>query len=295
MTLSDDQRGALFMNAAMLVFPLSDAFTKAALQTLPLFQTIALRGVLAMAALLLIARLTRVAGLWPASRRDRVILGVRTVAEVTGALLFLAALARMPLGNIAAILQALPLMVTLAAALVFGERIGWRRLTAIGVGFAGVVLILRPGGEGFDRWSMLAMASVCAIVVRDLASHRLSAAVPSLAVGVWAATAVMLAGFVGAAFGDWQPVTLTEAGLLAASAANLVVGYVVVVAALRVGDIGFVAPFRYMSLVWAILLGWLAFGTWPDGLTFVGAGIVVATGLFTLYREHRLSRMRNRI
>lgn len=294
MTLNDDQRGALLMNVAMLVFPLSDAFTKAALQTLPLFQTIALRGALAVAGLLLVARLSGAVRLWPAAPRDRGILAVRTLAEVAGALLFLAALRHMALGNIAAILQALPLAVTLAAALVFGERIGWRRLSAIGIGFAGVLLILRPGGEGFDRWSALAVASVCAIVVRDLASRRLGPSVPSIAVGIWAAGAVMLSGFIGSALGGWQPVGAMELAYLAGSAANLVVGYVAVVSALRVGDIGFVAPFRYMSLVWAIVLGWAVFGTWPDAPTFAGAGIVVATGLFTLWREHRMSQARNR-
>ena len=62
------------------------------------------------------------------------------------------------------------------------------------------------------------------------------------------------------------------------------------VMAMRVGDIGFVAPFRYTSLVWALGLGWALFGTWPDTLTLAGAGIVIATGIFTLYRERKLAR-----
>ncbi len=289
MTLSDNARGALYMNVSMLAFTVNDACMKAVTETLPLFQAIALRGVLTVAVLVMIALATGGLRLWPGGRDGRII-ALRTLAEVGGTLTFLAALMHMPLANLSAVLQVSPLAVTLAAAVFFAEPVGWRRMIAIVVGFIGVTIIIRPGTSGFDIWAVIGLVSVACIVVRDLTTRRLSRGVPSITVAIWAGLGVMGMGLAGSAVEDWVPVTAHAAMLVAGASAFLIVGYLSIVMVMRVGEISFVAPFRYTALLWAILLGWLMFDTLPDGWTIVGATIVVATGIFTFYRERRMAR-----
>ena len=289
MAISDNLRGVIYMNVSMLAFTVNDSFMKAATQTLPLFEAIALRGVVAIAALVIIAQAMGGLRLWPA-RRDRAVIAWRSLAEVGGTVFFLTALTRMPLANLSAIMQVLPLAVALAAAVFLGMPIGWRRMTAILLGFAGVMIIIRPGAESFNIWSMLGLAAVVCVVVRDLATRSLSAGVSSASVSVWAAVAVTAVGLAGSAIEGWQAVSGREALLVLGAAAFLIVGYLFSVMVMRVGDIGIIAPFRYTALLWAILLGWLAFGTLPDTSTLIGAAIVVASGLFALWRERALRR-----
>ena len=289
MALSDNLRGAIYMNCAMAGFTFNDAFMKAATETLPLYQAILMRGVLTGLALLALG--LAIGGVRVTlPRRDAGIIALRSLAEVAGTALFLTALLHMPLANLSAILQFLPLAVTLAAALIYREVIGWRRMSAIFVGFLGILIIIRPGTDGFDVWSVLGLGAVVCVVVRDLATRRLSGAVPSVTVALWASASVSVMGAVGMAVQGWSPPTLSEALFVSAAASALVVGYMFSVMVMRVGDIGFVAPFRYTALLWAILLGWLIFGSLPDLWTVIGAAIVVTTGVFTLLRERRLAR-----
>jgi drug/metabolite transporter (DMT)-like permease len=289
MQLSDNARGAVLMTVAMAAFTLNDTAMKLVMQSVPLFQAIGLRGLLATVALLLIG--WRMGGLrltLPA--RDRWLLALRSGAEVLGTLTFLAALNHMPLANLSAILQVLPLAVTLAAALFLGDRVGWRRMTAILLGFAGVLIIIRPGPDGFDLWALVGLASVACVVVRDLVTRRMSASLPSVTVALTAAVTVLAMGGIGTALQGWQPVGGREWLLLVAAAGALIVGYLTVVMTMRVGEISFVAPFRYTALLWALALDFMIFGHIFDALTLFGAGLVVATGIFTFWRERQLSK-----
>lgn len=288
MAISANTRGAIYMSVSMAAFTLNDTAMKAVTQTMPLAQAIGLRGIIATAGLIGLALATSRLAIWPAAARDRWLMGLRTLAELGATLLFLVALVHMPLANLSAIMQSLPLAVTLAAALIFGEPIGWRRLTAIGIGFIGVLLIIRPGTAGFDIWSVMGLGSVACVVVRDLSTRRIGSDIPSVNVAIWASLAVAVMGWVGVAARGWHPVTLPEALYILTSSGFLIVGYMFAVMVMRVGEIAFVAPFRYTSLLWAIVLGWLAFGDLPDGLTLVGAAIVVAMGLYTLWRERKI-------
>jgi drug/metabolite transporter (DMT)-like permease len=291
MQLSDNARGAVLMSVAMAAFTINDTAMKLVMQTVPLFQAIGLRGVLATFALLLISwRMGSLRLSLP--RRDLGLLGLRSLAEVLGTLTFLAALNHMPLANLSAILQVLPLAVTLAAALFLGDRVGWRRMTAILVGFAGVLIIIRPGPAGFDIWALVGLASVACVVVRDLVTRRMSASLPTVTVALTAAVTVLVMGGIGTAVEGWQPVGGREWLLLAGAAAALIVGYLTVVMTMRVGEISFVAPFRYTALLWAMALDFVIFGHVFDAFTMVGAALVVGTGIFTFWRERQLSRAR---
>jgi drug/metabolite transporter (DMT)-like permease len=289
-TLSPDLRGVLAMCAAMAGFAVNDGLMKAAAETVPLLQAIAMRGVLTVAALVALGLATGGLRL-PPPGRDRRLLALRTLAEIAATLTFLVALTRMPLATLSAVLQSLPLAVTLAAWALFGERVGWRRFTAIAVGFAGVLVVIRPGPEGFDRWVVLALVSVAFVVVRDLATRRFSAMLPTATVALAAAAGVALTGAAGmAATGGWVPVAAADLVRIGLASLCLVAGYVFVIAAMRTGSVALVSPFRYTALLWSILIGWLLFADWPDALTLAGAALVVGSGLYTLWRETQVSR-----
>ena len=288
MPLSDNMRGVLYMNIAMLAFTVNDSFMKAITQEMPLFQAILIRGGLTVIVLAIIAVMSSGGSDMRPRGRDAVVLAIRTIAEVGGTVFFLQALIHMPLANLSAIMQSLPLVVPVTAALVFGDHIGWRRLIAIGIGFIGVLLIVKPGTAGFDIWSMFGLASVACVVVRDLATREVSRNLASVAVALWAAIAVAAMGAAGTIAQGWRPVNAHQVFMLAGASAGLIVGYLFIVMVMRVGDIGLVAPFRYTALLWAILFGWVLFRSLPDGWTLLGAAIVVATGIYTLWRERKL-------
>lgn len=287
MALSDNSRGTMFMCAAMALFTMSDAVMKVLLTTMPLFQAIALRGMVTVVAMVALAAATGNLS-FRLSPHDLRVMSLRSLAEVLGTVFFLMALMHLPLPTLTAMLQALPLAVTLGAALIYHEPVGRVRLTAIAIGFVGVLIIVRPGAEGFNGWSMLGLAAVVACMVRDLATRGLSREVPSIMVAIWASIMVTVMGAIGCLFEGVKPITVTEWPLMLTTGGLVAVGYTYGVMAMRVGDIALVAPFRYVSLIWAVLLGWLVFNTLPDAMTLLGATLVVITGIFTLLRERRL-------
>ena len=284
--MSDNLKGAALMVGSMTAFTINDAFMKAIAGELPLFQAMFLRGLGLVACLI---GLCAAAGqLRPAvSVRDWWLVVLRGLAEVGGAVFFMTALFHMPLANVSAIMQATPLAVSLAGAIFLGEMLGWRRLLAILVGFLGVLLIVRPGGSDFSIFTLAAVGAVICVTFRDLAARRLSKDLPSLFAALVAA--VLVTAFVGLAsfLEDWAPISTKAAAQLLGAMIFILGGYFFSVAAMRVGDVSFTAPFRYTSLLVALILGFVVFGDLPGPLTLIGAGIVVVTGLFTLYREHK--------
>lgn len=288
-TPTDNMRGALLMMGSMTAFTINDACMKALSDELPLFQALLLRGLGTSLLLFAMARVTGGLTLH-LPRRDWGLIGVRTISELGATFFFLNALFLMPIANVSAILQALPLTVTLAGALIFGELVGWRRLSAIAVGFIGVLLIVRPGTEGFNASSIYALISVAFVTARDLSTRRLSRQVPSFTVALSAAIAVTIFGGIGMIGSEWAAVSGKAALQLGGATLMLIGGYMFSVMAMRVGEIAIVAPFRYTSLLVALLLGLFVFGEWPHPLTLLGAAIVVATGVYTFYRERRIAR-----
>lgn len=288
-TLSDNTRGALLMMGSMAFFTLGDTCVKVLGASLPLSQILVIRGLVASVFIAALARsLGQLTFRLPA--RDLRLIGIRSIAEVAASFFFLTALVHMPLANISALLQMLPLTVTLGGALFFAEPVGWRRWLAICIGFVGMLLIVRPGTEGFDFWSIYALISVLCVTVRDLSTRRMSRAVPSLTVTLSASLSVVLFGLVWSVSQDWQPLDSASLWLLALASICIVGGYSFSVMTMRVGEVSFVAPFRYTGLVFALILGWFVFGDWPIPLTLMGAALIVATGIFTLLREAKVRR-----
>lgn len=277
------------MVVAMAGFCLNDAITKYSSQSMNMAQVMLIRGAFASLFVGLLAW-QRGALARPGSMLQPLV-ALRVISEAGATVSFLVALAHLPIANVSAVLQALPLAVTMGAALVFGESVGWRRWLAIAIGFAGVLIIVRPGCEGFSIYSLAALASVACCAVRDLATKRIPKAIPTLLVSTATALAMTIVGAaLLPAMGGWTPMTGDSTALLALAAVLVVIGYQFIIMAMRAGDISFIAPFRYTALIWSILLGLFIFADIPDPPMIVGATIIIGSGLYALYRERIVGR-----
>lgn len=288
--MSPNMVGALLMMASMLCFTANDVFVKLTGGAVPLFQFLFLRGILSTLMVLGVAQ-SFGALRFSMKRSDWVIVMIRCVAEIATAYFFLTALFHMPLANITAILQILPLTVTLGAAIFFSEVIGWRRMIAIAIGFCGMLLIVRPGAEGFNVWSVYALCAMVCVTIRDLVTRKLSRDVASMTVTFVVSFSVMAFSGVVTAMNPWVAISTMNLWMILGSSFCILGGYFFSIQVMRAGDVGFIAPFRYVSLVIALFAGWFLFDEWPEAITLVGAAIVVGTGLFTLYRERQISRL----
>jgi drug/metabolite transporter (DMT)-like permease len=288
MAMSANLRASLLMAASMAGFTFNDALIKSLGGAIGTGQVMLVRGAIMLVFLLIFMRLTGIP-LLPRTIFSGPVL-LRTASEIGATLSFLYALFHLPIANVSAVLQALPLTVTLGAALFLGEPVGLRRILAIVIGFAGVLLIVRPGFEGFNIYTLSVLVTVLFAAVRDLATRRIAGHIPSLTISLFSTIAVSAAGSAIMLFqGGWRPMAAGTLLTLSGAAIFLFIGYQCIVLAMRSGEIHVVAPFRYTSLLWAILLGLVVFSEVPDGLTLVGAAIVVVTGLYTLYRERVVS------
>ena len=280
------------MVLAMSAFIVNDALVKVVSESLPAGQLIVVRGLMASAIVLLIVRLS--AG--PMRLRalgNRWVLA-RAAADAAATVSYLVSLFHLPIANATAINMATPLMITLMAALLLGERVGARRWLLIGAGFAGVLLVVQPGPEGFNVWGWLCVGSTVLNALRDLITRRLPADAPSGTVALASALAVTsLAGVLAlvqvmwradplATPGGWVPVTAANLGLLAVAAVFLAAAYRLTVAATRTGELSVVAPFRYSALLLAVLLGWLVWGDVPNATAWAGIALIIAAGMALL-------------
>ncbi|WP_309667194.1 DMT family transporter [Tabrizicola sp.] len=285
----DNLRGIFLMVASMALFGVEDMFLKWAAQGLPLGQIIFVSGAFGLPVFVLMARMGGQRIFVRQALQPAVL--ARNIGEMVGSAAYVAALATVPLSTVSAVLQEMPLAVTMAAALFMQETVGWRRWSAIGVGFAGVLIVIRPGLEGFRPEALYVLITVAGLTLRDLASRRIPQAVTTAQVSAWGLMAVTLLGvMMMAASGEVQAVTPWQAMVLVGAVAFGTAGYWAITAATRTGEISVVAPFRYTRLIFAIVIGALVFGEWPDGLTYLGASLIIGSGLYSFARERARKR-----
>ncbi|KAF0137151.1 MAG: Membrane protein [Xanthobacteraceae bacterium] len=286
---SENLTGILLMLAAMALFAVEDLFLKLAAADLPIGQIILISGGLGLPVFVGMAWRQGKGILVKDALQPAVI--ARNIGEMVAAAAYVAALAAVPLGTVASVLQALPLFMTMGAALVFGEVVGWRRWTAILVGFAGVLLVIQPGADGFRIEALLVLISVAGIVVRDLAARAIPARVSTAQVSAWGLMSVTVLGLgMIAVSGEVRAVTGTEALVLMGAVVFGTAGYWAVTAATRTGEVSVVAPFRYARLVFSMGIGVIFLAERPDLLTLVGAAIIVGSGLYAFARERARKR-----
>ncbi|MCA1493522.1 DMT family transporter [Sinorhizobium alkalisoli] len=281
---SANLRGIVFMCLAMAAFSCNDALIKSVTGTMNTGQIMFVRGLLTT--LMALAVALHFGALRPIRTIFRPVILLRIAMEALASVTYISALALIPLANASAIMQALPLAVTLGAALFLGQPVGWRRWAAIVIGFVGVLIVLRPGPEGFTPAALTVVACVFVTATRDLCTRRIGTEVPSLFITV---TTAFVTTLVGAAlivpFGGWQPVSATSFTHIVGASALLMLGYQTIVLAMREGDISVIAPFRYTGLVWSITIGIVFFAETPDRWMLAGVAVIIGSGLYTFYRE----------
>jgi len=273
------------MVAAMAGFALEDVLFKQLAARLPVGQVLTVVGA---GGGLIFTAFARAGGrsLLTRDLLSRPVL-LRNLTEAVGSAVFVTALVLSTLSGVSAILQATPLVVTLGAALFLGEKVGWRRWTAIGVGFLGVLLIVQPGTAAFEPASLFAVATVILLAIRDLSSRAVPAGIASTQITAWGFFSAVPAGVLMLLATGVRPVMPDSAEFVRFGAILIVggIGYYSLVAAMRIGDVSAVVPFRYTRLVFALVLGRLVFGERPDSLMFTGAALIVGTGLYTIWRS----------
>ena len=287
--------GILLVIASMAAFTLEDMFIKRLSGEIPVGQILIMLGIGSGSVFACMA-LIKGENLFPRQAWRGVVL-LRSGAEAFGAMAFATALSLVDISTVAAVFQALPLVITMGAALFLGEQVGWRRWSAIVVGFAGVLMIVRPGLEGFDPSVILVLLAVLAIAARDLLTRLVDSNISSTVVSFQAFASLILAG--GALLlltGDQaRTIDLRQGGMMAGGILFGVLGYYAIVVATRIGDASAITPFRYSRLLFSILVGVLVFGERPDALTLGGAALIIASGLYTFLRERRLIRQAERL
>ncbi|MCZ0963055.1 DMT family transporter [Paracoccus benzoatiresistens] len=283
-------RGAVFMVLSMAGFAVEDSLLKIAAVSLPPGQVLITFGILGTATFALLSLLAGEPPLTRAMLGRAMVL--RSLSEVTGRLFYMLAIALTPLSTASAILQATPLVVMVGAALLFGERIGPRRWLAVAFGFGGVLLILRPGTEGFGVLSLLAIMAMLGFAGRDLATRAAPVSLSFRQLGVAGFSMLIVAGLIVLPFGG--PMTTPDAptwlALLAASAMG-VCAYTFLTVAMRTGQVGAVTPFRYTRLIFAMVAGIALFGESPDRWTIIASIVIILAGIAAL----RLSRQRQAV
>ncbi|MBO9408468.1 DMT family transporter [Shimia sp. R9_1] len=280
--------GSLFMVAAMAGFAVEDAFLKAAAQSLPIAQVMVLFGA---GGAMVFALWLRAKGqpLAPKEVLSRP-MQVRVFFEIFGRLFFTLSLALTPLSSTTVILQATPIVVVAFAALVLGERVGWRRWLAIVIGLLGVVLVVRPGGDSFTLLSLLAVGGMLGFAGRDLASRAAPASLGTAVLGLYGFLAIVLAGALYGVLWEQQPFHTPQPNALLAVAAAVACGvfaYSALMRAMRTGEVSAVTPFRYSRLLFGVALGVIVFGEGLDAMMIAGSLLIVLSGLVILWRGKR--------
>ncbi len=282
--MTDNQRGSLFMTLSMAGFAVEDMFLKSAAQSLPVGQVLLVMG---LCGALWFALTSFRAGetALPGALLSRT-MAVRSTFEVVGRLFYALAIALTPLSVASSILQATPLVVVLGAAVLFGETVGARRWILTGLGFIGVLVILRPGLAGFDALSLLAVIGLLGFAGRDLATRAAPPALSNAQLGTAGFLVLAFSGAVILAFTQGPDLpTAPEATKILGATVFGVLGYSFLTRAMRTGEVSAVTPFRYTRLLFALALGMAVFGERPDAATLIGAAIIVTCGVLILTRR----------
>jgi len=278
-----NQRGIIALIAATAAFTVNDATVKLMTRALPPGEIIFIRGMMTVICLSLALALTGQLGKITTTFNRWIVF--RSCLDACATALFVTALVRVGLAELLSMVLASPLILTALSVILFKEVVGWRRWTAIAVGLMGTLFIVKPAPGSFEVWTLLGLASAFASATRDLITHRLDPRIPTLAIGVAGCFAVMTAGGLIGIGEHWRMPTNTEFLLLAGASVFFSIGMYLLVFAFRGVELSVVSPFRYTLLLWGVIAGYVILGEVPDAWSFVGAAIIVGSGIYTLHRE----------
>ncbi len=288
----DNLRGSIFMVWAMACFSIEDAFIKAAAKSLPLGQIIFIFGLFGTITFILLTKQRKEKIFHPAILSRPIF--IRSLCEIGGRLFFSISLVLIPLSTLSAILQSTPLIVVLGAAIFFGEKVGWRRWTAILIGFAGVLMIIRPGLDSFEPASIFAVLGTLGFAGRDLATRASPKLLSNMQLGVYGFFILMPVGILILIINQNTGKVVLPSGTVSLQLLGIIIfgvtAYYSLTVAMRIGEISTIAPFRYTRLIFALIIGVTLFGERPDTLTLLGSFIIVSGGIYTLWRTRELKQ-----
>jgi drug/metabolite transporter (DMT)-like permease len=292
LALGANHRGIAAIVCGMAAFSISDVFTKLVALTHPLGEVFAVRGLFTV---VLVAAAMAMTGDW---RRLRLALGTgvlaRSLLDATSSGLYVAALLHLPMTDVSAILLLSPVIVTLMAVLLFREQVDARRWLAVLLGFAGVLVIVRPAPASFNAWALVALGAAFASSFRDVLTRKLNPAIPTTVLTLASMCALTLVGAGLDPSAAWLPLSVYDLLLLLGGAVFFGLAIYFVALAFRGGEISVVTPFRYTALLWAAIAGFVGFGEIPDAWSLAGAALIVVSGLYVLRRDAERSRMLRR-
>jgi drug/metabolite transporter (DMT)-like permease len=278
-----NRRGMIALTFGMASYTVNDAFVKLVARALPVGEVLFLRGLVSIAGLLAVIGMT--GGLRHLATSATRMVMLRSLFDALATVFFIAALVNMKIADLSAVVMTTPLILTALAAIMLGDRVGWRRWLAVGVGLTGTLFIVKPGAGAFDMWALAGLAAAFFGATRDLTTRRLDPGVSSLVVGLYGTVAVTLSGAAIGLGESWAFPNREQWTMIAIAAMFLGLGTYLVVHAFRGVEIAAVAPFRYTLLIWMGIAGYVAFGEVPDRWALAGAVLIVLSGLYAMHRE----------
>ena len=285
----ENLKGILFMILAMAGFAFEDLFIKMLSAYFPISEVIMILGFTGSIVFLIIAIFQNAPIIHKDLLNKYVIM--RTICELLGAVFFVTAIALTPLSSASAILQITPLLVTIGAVIFFREKVGWRRWSAVFVGFMGVLLILRPGFGGFMPASIFALLGSVFLAARDLSTRAMKVDLPSVTIALYAFIAFGISGILIIPFNSPMVIpSLNQIMYFIGASTFGVFAYYSLVISSRIGEMSVISPFRYSRIVFAMLLAIIILGERPDSFTLIGAAIIVLSGMYTFVRENLLKK-----
>ncbi|MBL6771085.1 MAG: DMT family transporter [Rhizobiales bacterium] len=281
------------MTLAMLAFTLEDFTLKKATEFIPLSQLLIICGILGSIFFISCSRYTREPIFYKDSFNKTLI--VRSIFEIMGRIFYALAIAFMPITNAASILQATPLVVVLGAVIFLNEKVGWRRWTAILTGFMGVLMIIQPGTNGFTIFSIFAVLGMIGFAGRDLATRMSPVGMSNYQLGSFGFYMVIIAGIILSVFNYiffpektiWETISFDAWIFVFANAIAGVSAYFCLTIAMRIGDVSFVTPFRYVRVLFAMFFGVVILGEQPNALVIIGSIIIVLSGIYIIMRRNQ--------
>jgi drug/metabolite transporter (DMT)-like permease len=281
--------GVLFMLLGMLMFSLNDTMGKWLVSTYSVSQLMTIRS---LAALVVLIPFFVNRGWRSLLIVDRPWLqGLRSLLFAFDASAFYFAVAYMPLADAMTYWLAAPIYVAAASPLLLGEKVGWRRWTAIIVGFLGVLIALEPSAESFSLPALIALAGSTAYAFALLLGRTLRAT-PDTTLIFWQLSGALIFSLAGVGVNPagWAPMDLQALACLSLLGIVAMLAHLLVTRSLKLADAATVVPLQYTLLFWAVIFGWIFFGDTPRWTVILGSALIVASGLFIFFREQQLKR-----
>ncbi|QKV20516.1 DMT family transporter [Oricola thermophila] len=277
--------GIALMCAGVASLCISDAIAKELTAGYAVMQVLFMRNLLALPVAVAIA--WKLGGRAALRSHKPMAHMVRGFIWIGAALLFLTGLRYLELAEATALAFAAPVFITALSALVLKETVGWRRWTAVLVGFAGVLIVVRPGSAAFQAASLFPVATAFVYAVLMISARWVDKRDSMWTLMLYLVISGTLISALAMPFA-WRPIAAEHWWLFLGIALFGTMGVTMITQAFRMAPASVVAPLDYTALVWSTLLGWMFWGEMPDFLTYAGAAVIIASGIYIVWREGKL-------